>query len=66
MWSINPCGDEVERLAVMWEQYAFDPRERAVVGQRTREWTAVAPTELAVIRELTRCFRSIRDGQVPT
>ncbi len=25
----------------VWEQYAFDPRERAKAGARSREWTAV-------------------------
>ena len=49
----------------MWEQYAFDPTERAQVGVRSREWTAVAPTELEVIRELARCLRLIREGRVP-
>ncbi len=39
------------------EQYAFDPREKAKVGVRSREWTAVAPTQLEVIRELARCLR---------
>jgi hypothetical protein len=48
-----------------WEQYAFDPSERAVVGVRSREWTAVAPTEAEVIRELARCLRLIREGRVP-
>ena len=45
-----------------WEQYAFDPREQAQVGLRSREWTAVAPTELGVVRELARCLRLIREG----
>ena len=49
----------------MFEQYAFDPRERAQVGVRSREWTAVAATELEDIRELARCFRVIREGRVP-
>jgi hypothetical protein len=50
----------------MSERYAFDPRERAQVGARPRKWTAVAPTEIGVIRELLRCLRLIREGQVPT
>ena len=29
-----------------WEPYAFDPSERAVVGVRSREWTAVAQSEV--------------------
>jgi hypothetical protein len=31
--------------AVEWQQYAFDPSDRPVVGKHSREWTAVAPTE---------------------
>jgi hypothetical protein len=53
-----------ERRGV-WDQYAFDPAERAHAGVRRWEWTAVAPTELEVIRELARCLRLIREGQVP-
>ena len=49
----------------MWEQYAFDPTERAKAGLRSREWTAVAASKLEVIREMARCLRLIRDGRVP-
>jgi hypothetical protein len=45
-----------------WEQYAFDPSERAQVGVRSRAWTAVAQSEVGVIRELARCLRLIRRG----
>ena len=48
-----------------WEQYAFDTRERAKAGRRSREWTAVAQTELEVVREMARCLRRIRTGRVP-
>jgi len=48
-----------------WEQYAFDPRERAKVGARSREWTAVAQSEVEVVLELARCLREIREGRVP-
>jgi hypothetical protein len=48
-----------------WEQYAFDTRERAKAGHRSREWTAVAVSELEVVREMTRCLRDIREGRVP-
>jgi hypothetical protein len=54
-----------DRRPEVWEQYAFDPSERAQVGVRSREWTAVAPTEVGVIRELARCLRLIREGRVP-
>lgn len=49
----------------VWEQYAFDPRERARHGHRSREWTAVASSELEVLREMARCLAIIRDGRVP-
>ena len=49
---------------MVWEQYAFDPREPAQVGVRSREWTAVAKTEVEVVREMARCLRLIGDGQV--
>ena len=42
---------------MVWEQYAFDPRERAHVGVRSREWTAAAQTEVEVVREMARCLR---------
>jgi hypothetical protein len=45
--------------------YAFDPSERAKVGLRSREWTAVAPTEEGVVREMARCLREISAGRVP-
>jgi hypothetical protein len=48
-----------------WEQYAFDPSERAQVGIRSREWTAVAKSEVEVIRELARCLRLIGERRVP-
>jgi hypothetical protein len=47
------------------EQHAFDPREPAQAGARSLEWTAGAPTQVEVIRELARCLRLIRNGQAP-
>lgn len=49
-----------------WEQYAFDTRERHKDGRRTREWTAVGASELAVVREMARCLRLIGAGETPT
>ena len=48
-----------------WEQYAFDTRERAKHGRRSREWTAVATSELEVVREMARWLRPIRERRVP-
>jgi len=39
-----------------WSQYAFDTREKAHIGRRSREWTAVGPTEEGVVREMARCL----------
>jgi hypothetical protein len=48
-----------------WQLYAFDPTERPKVGHRSRAWTAVHPTQIGVIREMTRCLREFAAGQVP-
>ena len=66
----TPAGWFVGRTAYNerhkeWEQYAFDPSERAQMGVRTCEWTAVAATEVEVVRELARCLRLIPEGRMP-
>ena len=62
-WFVGrPSYDERRRV---WEQHAFDPSERARAGVRSREWTAVASSQLEVMRELARCFRLIGEGRVP-
>lgn len=48
-----------------WDQYAYDTAEKAVNGKRSREWTAVAPTEVEVVREMARCLREVADGCWP-
>jgi hypothetical protein len=48
-----------------WLLYAFHPGERPLLGLRNREWTAVAGTEVDVVREMARCLRQIRAGRVP-
>jgi len=48
-----------------WEQYAFDPKERPRVGKRSREWTAIGPTEVACVREMADCLRELREGRWP-
>jgi hypothetical protein len=53
------------RRPVPWSMYAFDTTERPKVGKRSRDWTAVAPTEERVIREMARCLREIDEGRVP-
>ena len=62
----EPPGRPVEHPERQeWLMYAFDPRERAVAGARRREWTAIAETELDVVREMARCLRVIAEGSVP-
>ena len=48
-----------------WTMYAFDPREVARVGVRSREWTAVGDSEAAVLVEMARCLREIGAGRAP-
>ena len=48
-----------------WSMYAFDPSERPVAGHRSREWTAVHPTEVGVVREMARCLRIFGAGGWP-
>ena len=48
-----------------WSMYAFDPTEKPKVGHRSREWTAIGPTEARVVREMARCLREISEGRVP-
>jgi len=48
-----------------WHQYAFDRSERPVVGLRSREWTARAESEEAVVREMARCLRELGEGRAP-
>ena len=62
-WYVGQQSYQHERS--QWIQYAFDPSEKAHVGARSREWTAVAPTEVGVVREMARCLREISAGRVP-
>jgi hypothetical protein len=45
--------------------FTFDPSESPVEGKRSREWTAVAPTELAVLRSMAYCLRELSEGRWP-
>lgn len=35
------------------------------IGKRSREWTAVGPTEAKAVIEMARCLREIAVGRVP-
>lgn len=48
-----------------WIQYAYDPSETLKVGVHSREWEAVAQTEVGVVREMARCLREVSAGRVP-
>ncbi len=62
-WNVGEPSWHVERSE--WHMHAWDTAERVSVGKRSREWTAVGATEVAVIREMARCLRESRDGRVP-
>ena len=49
-----------------WQLYAFDPTERPKVGQRSREWTAFAPTQERVVLAMAKILREIGNGRVQT
>lgn len=62
-WQVGRPSYHDERRE--WLLYAFDPSERPVVGLRSREWTAIAESEEAVVLEMARCLREISEGRVP-
>ena len=45
--------------------YAFDTTEKAQIGRRSREWTAVGQTDEECVREMARYLREISEGRVP-
>ena len=48
-WVVGRPSFHVERNEN--HQHAFDPSEKAVVGFRQREWTAIARTEVEWVQE---------------
>jgi hypothetical protein len=62
-WTVGRPSYHDERHE--WTQYAFDSFERPRSGVRSREWTAVGPTEVEVLREMARCLRELGAGRVP-
>ena len=48
-----------------WTQYAFDHREQAKVGVRSREWTVVGATDVAVRAKMAGRLRELGRGRVP-
>jgi len=45
--------------------YAYDTAEKAEIGRRSREWTAVVESEVECVLEMARCMREISEGKVP-
>ena len=62
-WYVGRPMEHTERNE--WSQFAFDPSETPVVGKRSREWTAVGPTELRCVQEMARCLGELREGRWP-
>ena len=61
-WFVGRPG---QRYGGQWEQYAFDQTEKAHIGKRSREWTAVGETEVECVREMARCLREIGARRPP-
>lgn len=49
----------------VWSLYAFDTTERLNIGRRSRGWTAIAPTQARVLREMARCLRDLAADRPP-
>jgi hypothetical protein len=62
-WYVGRPMEHPERNE--WSQFAFDTTETPVVGKRSREWTAVGPTELRCVQEMARCLGELREGRWP-
>lgn len=61
-WFVGRPG---QRYGGQWEMYAFDQTEKAEIGRRSREWTAVGRTEVECVLEMARCLVEISEGRVP-
>jgi len=61
-WFVGRSG---QRHGGQWAMYAFDTTEKAHIGRRSREWTAVGDTEAECVREMARCLREIGGGRTP-
>jgi hypothetical protein len=58
-------GRPSQRHGGQWAIYAFDQTEKAHIGRRSREWTAVGMTEVECLVEMARCLAEIGQGRVP-
>jgi hypothetical protein len=65
-WFVGtPSFDPRRGAGGEWSLYAYDTTERAHIDKRSRDWTAVHPTQEGVIREMARCLRELTAGRVP-
>ena len=48
-----------------WSQYAFDRSERAVIGQRQREISAVGDTEIDVLERMSERLEQAKNARMP-
>lgn len=62
-WAVGRPSYHQERRE--WLLYAWDPSEMPKVGKRSREWTALAATEVGVVLEMARCLVEIGQGRWP-
>lgn len=64
-WYVGRPNKHDEMTGAQWEQFAFDPSERPKAGKRSREWIAIAPTEIGVVLAIAEALREFRAGRVP-
>jgi hypothetical protein len=62
-WYVGRPSYQVERDR--WIMFAFDPSEKAVMGQRERQWETEAMTEVGVVRSMAYCLGELREGRWP-
>lgn len=62
-WRVGRPYRHEERGA--WEQYAWLPSSRAGGAGPKRDWIAVGATEVACVREMTRCLLALGEGRWP-
>jgi hypothetical protein len=59
-WHVGrPSGQPEHPERGEWVMFAFDTRERPVLGKRAGEWTAVGQTELRCVQTVAHCLREV-------
>jgi len=62
-WYVGQPVEHPERNE--WSTYTFDPRETPIVGKRSREWTAIGPTELHCVQTMAYCLGELKARRWP-